>query len=41
VRLLLNLVYAMKQDPKSHLGLATACASGGLGGAMILERYKD
>jgi acetyl-CoA C-acetyltransferase len=41
VRLLLNLVYAMKQDPKSRFGLATACASGGLGGAMILERYKN
>jgi acetyl-CoA C-acetyltransferase len=38
-RLLLNLVYAMKQDPKAHYGLATACAAGGLGGAMILERY--
>jgi acetyl-CoA C-acetyltransferase len=40
-RLLLNLLYAMKQDPKSRLGLVTACASGGLGGAMILERYKN
>jgi acetyl-CoA C-acetyltransferase len=39
VRLLLNLVYAMKEDPKARLGLATACASGGLGGAMILQRY--
>lgn len=39
VRLLLNLVYAMKADPKARLGLAAACASGGLGGAMVLERY--
>jgi len=39
VRLLLNLIYAMKEDPKARLGLVTACASGGLGGAMILERY--
>ncbi len=41
VRLLLNLIHAMKQDPKARLGLATACASGGLGGAMIVERYKS
>jgi acetyl-CoA C-acetyltransferase len=40
VRLLLNLVYDMKQDPKARLGLATACASGGLGGAMIVEKYE-
>jgi acetyl-CoA acetyltransferase len=30
----------MKQDPKARLGLATACASGGLGGAMIVEKYE-
>ncbi len=39
VRLLLNLLYAMKLDPNAHHGLATACASGGLGGAMILKKY--
>lgn len=38
VRLLLNLIYAMKENPKARLGLAAACASGGLGGAMIVER---
>lgn len=37
-RLLLNLVYSMKEDPHSHLGMATACASGGLGGALILKK---
>lgn len=39
VRLLLNLMYGMKANPKARFGLATACASGGLGGAMILEKY--
>ncbi|MBL0058073.1 MAG: thiolase family protein [Elusimicrobia bacterium] len=39
VRLLLNLIYAMKEDPNSRLGMAAACASGGLGGAMILRRF--
>jgi acetyl-CoA C-acetyltransferase len=36
---LLNLIFAMKEDPHSRLGLAAACASGGLGGAMILKRF--
>lgn len=39
VRLLLNLIFAMKEDPHSRFGLAAACASGGLGGAMILKRF--
>ncbi len=39
VRLLLNLMYGMKKNPKARMGLATACASGGLGGAMILQKY--
>jgi acetyl-CoA acyltransferase len=38
VRLLLNLVYALKEDPNARFGLAAACASGGLGGAMILKK---
>jgi acetyl-CoA C-acetyltransferase len=37
-RLLLNLLYSMKENPELKIGLATACASGGLGGAMILRR---
>jgi acetyl-CoA C-acetyltransferase len=37
-RIVLNLLYAMKKDPKLELGLATACAAGGLGGAMIIGR---
>ena len=37
-RLLLNLVYAMKADPKSRLGMIAACAGGGMGGAMVVEK---
>src|SRR5262249_14138539 len=39
-RNVLNLLYAMKENPKAKLGLATACAAGGLGGAMILEKVS-
>ncbi|MBI3292574.1 MAG: thiolase family protein [Elusimicrobia bacterium] len=38
-RVILNLLYSMKQNSHIRWGLATACAAGGLGGAMILERY--
>ncbi len=38
VRLMLNLLYAMKQDPKSRRGMIAACAGGGMGGAMVVER---
>lgn len=38
VRLLLNLIYSMKENPNARFGLAAACASGGLGGAMILKK---
>ncbi len=37
-RIVLNLLYAMKENPHARYGLATACASGGLGGAMIVEK---
>lgn len=37
-RVVLNLLYAMKENPKARYGLATACAGGGLGGAMIIEK---
>lgn len=36
-RIVLNLLYQMKNSG-AKFGLATACASGGLGGAMILEK---
>jgi acetyl-CoA acetyltransferase family protein len=39
-RIVLNLLYAMKKNPNARLGLATACAAGGLGGAMIIERPR-
>lgn len=38
VRLLLNLVYGLATCPPGSAGLAAACASGGLGGAMVVER---
>lgn len=38
-RIILNLLYAMQRNPNIRWGLATACAAGGLGGAMLLERY--
>lgn len=37
VRLLLNLAYTFKSSPKNKWGLAGMCASGGMGGAMILR----
>jgi len=38
VRVVLNLLYALKQNPQARYGLATACASGGLGGALIIQK---
>ena len=37
-RLILNLLYALSEDPKARLGLAAACAGGGTGGALVLEK---
>lgn len=39
-RIVLNLLYALKENPDSRLGIATACASGGLGGAMLIEKPR-
>lgn len=39
IRIILNLVYRMKENPSIKYGLACACAAGGLGGAIILKRY--
>jgi acetyl-CoA C-acetyltransferase len=36
-RIILNLIHALKARKGSKYGLATACASGGLGGAMVIE----
>lgn len=38
-RVILNALYEMKRNSKIKWSLATACASGGLGGAVVLERY--
>lgn len=37
-RLLLNLLAAFKQNPKSRYGMIAACAGGGMGGALVVER---
>ncbi len=37
-RLLLNLIYALKKNEKSRLGMLAACAGGGMGGAMVIEK---
>lgn len=37
-RILLNLLYGLQKNPKARLGLAAACAAGGMGGAMVLEK---
>lgn len=39
-RILLNLGYELKNDPKAKMGLAAACAAGGISGAMVLEKYE-
>ncbi|MBK8576070.1 MAG: thiolase family protein [Elusimicrobia bacterium] len=39
VRLLLNLIFSMQEEKNSRFGMVAACASGGLGGAMILKRF--
>ncbi len=37
-RIILNALYEMKRNPKIQWSLATACAAGGLGGAVVLKR---
>lgn len=37
-RIVLNLLYSMKQNPSSEFGLATACAAGGIGGAIVIKK---
>ncbi len=39
-RIVLDLLADMRQDPSIHHGLAAACAAGGLGGALLIKRYK-
>jgi acetyl-CoA C-acetyltransferase len=37
-RLLLNLVYGLKENPKARFGMLAACAGGGMGGALVVEK---
>ncbi len=38
-RIILNLAYEMKRDPNIKIGMAAACAAGGIGGSIVLKRY--
>jgi len=35
---MLNLVHALKKNPKSRYGMLAACAGGGMGGSLVVER---
>ncbi len=37
-RLMLNLVHALKNNPKGRTGMLAACAGGGMGGALVVEK---
>lgn len=37
-RLMLNLLHALKANPDSRYGMIAACAGGGMGGALVIER---
>jgi acetyl-CoA C-acetyltransferase len=37
-RLMLNLIHALRANPKARYGMLAACASGGVGGAIVVER---
>lgn len=39
-RIVLNALYQMKAHPEIRTALTTACAAGGLGGAMVIKRYQ-
>lgn len=39
-RIVLNLCYEMRRDPKARLGMAAACAAGGVGCTMIVEKSQ-
>jgi len=40
IRLALNAMSEFKKDANSSLAVAAACAGGGIGGAMVFERYR-
>lgn len=37
-RLLLNLLGALQENPRGKLGMLAACAGGGMGGALVVEK---
>ena len=37
-RLMLNLLAAFKENPKARFGMIAACAGGGMGGALVVEK---
>ena len=37
-RLMLNLVHALRRNSKARLGMLAACAGGGMGGALVVEK---
>jgi acetyl-CoA C-acetyltransferase len=37
-RLMLSLLSALKKNPKGRFGMIAACAGGGMGGSMVIER---
>ncbi|MDE2141786.1 MAG: hypothetical protein KGJ84_05180 [Elusimicrobia bacterium] len=39
-RLLLILLYGLKRNPQARYGMLAACAGGGVGGAMIVEKLS-
>lgn len=41
VRLICNAVMDLKHNPSTNKILLTACAHGGVAGALMIERYKD
>jgi acetyl-CoA C-acetyltransferase len=38
IRLLLNLVHSLRANQKSRYGMIAACAGGGMGGALVVEK---
>lgn len=39
-RLVLNALHALQEKPDSRYGMAAACAGGGIGGALVFEKYS-
>ncbi len=37
-RLMLNLVHALRKNQKGRYGMLAACAGGGMGGALVVEK---